>query len=125
MRSLKKGAPYSVGYADYLFFQCLHIKHGNAAIERIFDAMAGGAGDLEAIAAAVDMTAVWPAFALTLWNGVGGKILDYWDREDKYDFGLWDVFAHSGSPFGAPTNLGRPERPAARTFALLDNAMAN
>ena len=129
MRSLEKGVPDSFGYADYLFFQYLHRKHGNAAIKRIFDAMAGGTGDLEAIAAAVDMKKVWPEFALTLWNDVAGKVLDYWNSEDKYDFGLWDVFAHSGSLLGAPTNLKPLEidqkgQPRA-TFALLDNALVN
>ena len=127
MRSLEKGVADSFGYADYLFFQYLHRKHGNAAIKRIFDAMAGGAGDLEAIAAAVDMKAVWPEFALTLWNDVAGKALDYWNTEDKYDFGLWDVFAHSRSLLGAPTNLKPLEidqrgQPRA-TFTLLDNAL--
>ena len=129
MRSLEDGLPDSFGYADYLFFQYLHRKHGNAAIKRIFDAMAGGAGDLEAIAGAVDMKAVWPEFALTLWNDVAGKVLDYWNTADKYDFGLWDVFAHSGSLLGAPTNLKPLEidqkgQPRA-TFTLLDNALAN
>ena len=129
MRSLEKGVPDSFGYADYLFFQYLHRKHGNAAIKSIFDAMAGGTGDLEAIAGAVDMKAVWPEFALTLWNDVAGGVLDYWKSADKYDFGLWDVFAHSASLLGAPTNLKPIEidqkgQPRA-TFTLLDNALVN
>ena len=129
MRSLEDGVPRAYGYADYLFFQYLHRKHGNSAIKGIFDGMAGGAGDLEAIAAAVDMKTVWPAFALTLWNDAAGKVLDYWSTEDKYDFGLWDVFAHSDYLDGAPKNLKSLEidqkgQPRA-TFALLDNALPN
>jgi len=129
MRSLENGVPDSFGYADYLFFQYLHRKHGNGAIKRIFDAMAGGTGDLEAIAAAVDMKAVWPEFALTLWNDVAGGVLDYWKTEDKYDFGLWDVYAHSASLLGAPANLKPLEidqkGQSRATFTLLDNALLN
>ena len=127
MRRLEDGVPADYGYADYLFFQYLHRKYGNSAIKGIFDAMAGGAGDLEAIAAAVDMKTAWPAFALTLWNDAKGKVLDYWSTEDGYDFGLWDVFDHSDFLDGAPTNLKPIEidqkgQPRA-TFTLLDNAL--
>ena len=36
----------------------------------LHDAMAGGNGSVESIGTAIDMTAVWPEFAKTLWNDV-------------------------------------------------------
>ena len=129
MRSIENGLPDAYGYSDYLFFQYLHRKYGNGAIKGIFDAMAGGAGDLEAIAGAVDMKTAWPAFAMTLWNDGAGQVLDYWTTQDQYDFGLWDVFDHSEYLGGAPKNLkplkidqkGEPRA----TFTLLDNALVD
>ena len=81
------------GYADYLFFQYLARTRGASTIKAIFDAMAAGRRSVESIAAAVDMKAVWPEFAKTLWIGYEEKVLDYWAREDEYRFGLAAVFA--------------------------------
>ena len=129
MRSIEQGRPDAYGYSDYLFFQYLARKHSPQTIKKIYDSMAGGFGNLEAIADAVDMKTVWPAFALTLWNDGAGQVLDYWKTEDKYDFGLWDVYTHNNSIAGAPPNLKPLEidqkgQPRA-TFKLLDNALLN
>jgi hypothetical protein len=127
MRSLEKGGERSFGYADYLFFQYLARSQTPQAIRWIYDAMAGGNGSVESIGAAIDMTAVWPEFAKTLWNDVTSSVLDYWRTEDGYDFGLSDVFLDPGALDGAPTDLrpleidqkGKPEE----VFTLLDNAL--
>jgi hypothetical protein len=81
------------GYSDYLFFQYLARSKGSDTIKQIFDALAGGKNSVEAIAAAVDMTSVWPEFAKTLWIGWEDKVLDYWANEDEYRFGLAQVYA--------------------------------
>ncbi|MEO7008767.1 MAG: Ig-like domain-containing protein [Caldimonas sp.] len=127
MRSIEQGKPAAYGYSDYLFFQYLARKHSPQTIEKIYDSMAAGFGNLEAIADAVDMKTVWPEFALTLWNDGASQVLDYWKTEDKYDFGLWDVYTHNSYVAGAPPNLKPLEidqrgQPRA-TFTLLDNAL--
>jgi len=127
LRPLEQGLPLEFGYADYLFFQYLERSQTALAISSIYDAMAGGMKSVEALGAAIDMTAIWPEFAKTLWNDVTGHVLDYWQTEDDYDFGLADVFRDPGSLDGAPTNLkplevdqlGQPEQ----VFTLLDVAL--
>ena len=124
---LEKGAPDSFGYASYLFFQYLARAQTPAAIRQIYDAMAGGRNSVEAIGAAIDMTAVWPEFAKTLWNDHANRVLDYWSQEDGYDWGLADVFSSPARLEGATAELkplaidqqGRPDT----VFTLLDNAL--
>ena len=91
------------GYADYLFFQYLARTQTPDKIKQIYDAMAGGKNSVEAIAAVVDMKATWPEFAKTLWIGVTDKLLDYWNTEDEYRFGLADVYAQV--PANVPSAL--------------------
>jgi hypothetical protein len=105
------------GYSDYLFFQYLARTQGPDTIRQIFDALAGGRNSVEAIAAAVDMKSVWPAFARTLWIGWEDKVLDYWANEDEYRFGLAQVYAQVPTVQTIPQEMkdqaeddaGRPE----------------
>lgn len=55
--------------------------------------MGGGLNSVEAIGSVVDMKAVWPEFAKTLWIGKDEHVLDYWATEDEYRFGLDKVYA--------------------------------
>ena len=100
----KAGAdPRRNGYADYLFFQYLARKQSPDTIKRIYDALAGGRDSVEAIAAVVDMKAVWPEFAKTLWNNFEDGVLDFWSNEDEYKWGLAHVYAGIGR--NAPASL--------------------
>jgi uncharacterized protein YjdB len=129
MRSIEKGEERNFGYADYLFFQYVARSQGNNVIQRIYDAMSGPSGKttLEAIEIVVDTTATWPEFAKTLWNDVDQHVLDYWQHQDDYDFGLADVFANTGFLDGAPSDLQPLEidqkAKSEETFTLLDNAL--
>ncbi len=124
---LDKGAPDGYGYSSYLFFQYIARSLTPQSITRVFDAMAGGKDSVEAIDSAVDMTAVWPAFALTLWNDYRNKVLDFWNKQDAYDYGLADVFASPAKLERATADLkplevdqqGKPDA----VFTLLDNAL--
>lgn len=128
MRSLEKGvADDSFGYADYLFFQFLARKYKPFTIRQIYDQMAGGASSIDAISLAIDPKTAWPEFAKSLWNDVENHVLDYWEKEDGYDFGLYDVFHNTSRLTGAPTNLkpleiDQLDKPDA-VFTLLDNAL--
>lgn len=117
------------GYADYLFFQFLARTQTPDKIRQIFDAMAGGLSSVESIAAVVDMKATWPDFARTLWIGVDDAVLDYWNTEDQYRYGLADVYAQAPTE-GIPQDrkdklktlqVDQQGRPRA-TFELLKNA---
>ena len=100
----KAGAdPKRNGYADYLFFQYLARKQSPDTIKRIYDALAGGRNSVEAVAAVVDMKAVWPEFAKTLWNNFEDGVLDFWSTEDEYKWGLAHVYAGIGRD--APASL--------------------
>ena len=100
----KAGAdPKRNGYADYLFFQYLARKQSPDTVKRIYDALAGGRNSVEAIAAVVDMKAVWPEFAKTLWNNFEDGVLDFWSTEDEYKWGLAHVYAGIGRD--APASL--------------------
>lgn len=128
LHSLEKGLQRNFGYADYLFFQYLARSQSPAAIKQIYDAMAAGKDSVEAIGAAVDMTAIWPEFSKTLWNDVTDHVLDYWQKEDDYDFGLADVFAHPGAVQGAGLSDLQPleidqKGKQDEIFTLLDNAL--
>lgn len=118
------------GYADYLFFQFVARTQTPDRIRQIFDALAGGLGSVESVAAAVDMKATWPDFARTLWIGVEDRVLDYWNTEDQYRYGLADVYAQApteGIPQDRKDKLktlqvdqrGQPRA----TFELLKNAL--
>jgi len=118
------------GYADYLFFQFVARAQTPDKIRQIFDALAGGLGSVEALAAAVDMKATWPDFARTLWIGVADRVLDYWYTEDEYRYGLAEVYAQApteGIPQDRKDKLktlqvdqrGQPRA----TFELLKNAL--
>jgi len=128
MRSLEKGvADDSFGYADYLFFQFLARKYKPFTIRQIYDQMAGGASSIDAISLAIDPKTAWPEFAKSLWNDVENHVLDYWEKEDGYDFGLYDVFHNASRLIGAPSNLkpldiDQLDKPDA-VFTLLDNAL--
>jgi uncharacterized protein YjdB len=129
LRSLEKGVQRSFGYADYLFFQYLERSQGPAAIKEIFDSMATGNNSIQSIAATVDMHAVWPEFAKTLWNDVTDHVLDYWQKTDDYDFGLADVFANPGLVQGEGVSDLKPleidqKGKSEETFTLLDEALA-
>jgi hypothetical protein len=95
MKSIEKPGfePKLNGYSDYLFFQFLARTQTPNKIKQIFDAMVGGKNSVEAITAVVDMKATWPEFAKTLWIGIDDHVLDYWAKEDEYQFGLSRVFA--------------------------------
>lgn len=127
MRSLEQGVERNFGYADYLFSQYLARTQTEQSIRFIYDAMAAGNNSLESIDASIDMTAVWPEFAKTLWNDVTNNVLTYWQTTDDYDFGLADVFANPGSLDGAPTDLKPLEidqkGKSDEVFTLLDNAL--
>ena len=91
----KPGAqPKLNGYSDYLFFQYLARSQGPAKIKQIYDAMAGGQNSVESVSTVIDMKAVWPEFAKTLWIGFDEKVLDFWATEDEYRFGLNKVYAN-------------------------------
>ena len=130
LRSLEKGvADDSFGYADYLFFQFLARKYEPGTIKSIYDQMAGpgGASSIDAISLAIDVKTAWPEFAASLWNDVENHVLDYWQKEDGYDFGLYDVFHNASHLKGAPSNLkpldiDQKSKPDA-IFTLLDNAL--
>jgi len=120
------------GYAEYLFFQYLARKYAPGTIKQIFDATTGNASveAIEAVLAARGgMKAVWPEFAQTLWNGRADQVLDYWSKEDHYDYGLANIFAPStGDRFAASLGhlksleIDQKGQPRA-TFKLLDNAL--
>ena len=95
LRSIEKPGlePKLNGYSDYLFFQYLARSQGPAKIKQIYDAMAGGQNSVESVSAVIDMKAVWPEFAKTLWIGFDEKVLDFWATEDEYRFGLNKVYA--------------------------------
>ena len=127
LRSIEKGVPDNFGYADYLFFQFLARKYQPSTIKQIYDTMANGFSSVDAISLSVDMKTAWPEFAKSLWNDVENKVLDYWQTEDGYDFGLYDVFHNASSLKGAPSNLkpldvDQLSKPDA-VFTLLDNAL--
>ena len=119
------------GYSDYLFFQFLARQYGPDKIKQIFDAMVGGKNSVEAIAVAVDMKTVWPEFASSLWIGVEDHVLDFWNAEDQYRFGLADVYAQTPT-VGIPARLKDKlktlqvdQRGQSRAkFELLKNALA-
>lgn len=96
LRSIEKPGlqPKLNGYSDYLFFQYLARSQGPAKIKQIYDAMAGGQNSVESVSAVIDMKAVWPEFAKTLWIGFDEKVLDFWATEDEYRFGLNKVYAN-------------------------------
>jgi hypothetical protein len=93
--SIEKPAaqPKRNGYSDYLFFQYLARTQTPAKIKQIYDAMAGGQNSVEAVSAVIDMKAVWPEFAKTLWIGFDEQVLDFWATQDEYRFGLNKVYA--------------------------------
>ena len=97
--SIEKPAaqPKLNGYSDYLFFQYLARTQTPAKIKQIYDAMAGGQNSVESVSAVIDMKAVWPEFAKTLWIGFDEKVLDFWATEDEYRFGLNKVYANLSS----------------------------
>jgi hypothetical protein len=90
------------GYADYLFFQFLARKYGDATIKQIYNATAGGMRSVEAIQSGLGSRGgfkqVWPEFARTLWIDTKGGPLNYWVAEDQYDFGLQFLFT-TAEPF--------------------------
>jgi|KBSSwiStaDraftv2_1062776.scaffolds.fasta_scaffold02680_15 Bacterial Ig-like domain (group 2) len=120
------------GYSDYLFFQYLARTQGPDTIRQIFDALAGGRNSVEAIAAAVDMKSVWPAFARTLWIGWEDKVLDYWANEDEYKFGLAQVYAQVPTVQTIPQEMKDRQKTTpvdqkgqkSAQFELLANALA-
>jgi uncharacterized protein YjdB len=128
LRSLEKGLERNFGYADYLFFQYLARSQSPQAIKEIYDSMATGNNSIQSIAATVDMHAVWPEFAKTLWNDVTDHVLDYWQKTDDYDFGLADVFANPDAVTGEGLSDLRPleidqKGKTDETFTLLDVAL--
>ena len=125
----RKGvADDSFGYADYLFFQFLARKYTPATIKSIYDQMAApaGASTIDAISLTIDAKTAWPSLGLALGttSRPRPRLLE---KEDDYDFGLYDVFHNAGRLRGAPTNLkpldidqkGKPDA----LFTLLDNAL--
>jgi hypothetical protein len=54
---------------------------------------------------AIDSKAVWPGFSRWLWNDVDEHVLDFWEIEDDYDFGLADLFADTGPPSRAEPGI--------------------
>ncbi len=104
--SIEKPAaqPKLNGYSDYLFFQYLARTQGPAKIKQIYDAMAGGQNSVESVSAVIDMKAVWPEFAKTLWIGFDEQVLDFWATQDEYRFGLNKVYANLSST-RLPTEL--------------------
>ena len=118
------------GYGDYLFFQYLARSYQPQTIAQIFDATIGMAS-VEAMAADVDskggMKAIWPAFALTLWNDDVGQVLDYWNTQDSYDIGLAGIYSPRAGMLGASAKLKTLEidqngQPRA-SFKLFDNTL--
>jgi hypothetical protein len=74
--------------------------------------------------------AVWPEFALTLWNARAEPVLDYWSKTDRYDYGLADIFnPTAGDSFAAGQTrlksmvVDQKGQPRA-SFKLLENALA-
>ncbi len=133
--SIEKASPESNpglnGYGDYLFFQYLARVHQPETIKAILDATEGQAS-VEAMASALEsrggMKAIWPKFALTLWNDDVGHVLDDWSRLDGYDVGLAAIYSPSAPPTLASTMLktlevdqkGQPRQ----AFQLLKNTLA-
>lgn len=99
MASIEKpglaGDPKKNGYADYIFFQYLARKYDPSTIKEIYDTMEARSS-VEAVEAALaskgGIKAVWPEFAMTLWNDAANQNLDDFSRWNKYDFGLAPVF---------------------------------
>ena len=125
--------PGEHGYAEYLFMQFVARRYGSATIKQIFDAQTSQA-PVEALAWALNaqggMKAVWPEFALTLWNGRAEPVLDYWSRTDRYDYGLADIFNPApGDTFAAGRTklktlaVDQKGQPRA-SFKLFENALA-
>lgn len=118
------------GYGDYLFFQYLARNHQPETIAQIFDATIGMAS-VEAMATVVDskggMKALWPDFALTLWNDDVDHVLDYWSTQDSYDIGLAGVYSPRAGMVGASAKLktleiGQKGQPRT-SIKLFDNAL--
>lgn len=129
-----KGDPKLNGYAEYIFFQYLANKYDAQTIKQVFDATASLAS-VEAVQSALaskgGMKAVWPDFALTLWNDSQNQVLDDFSRWDSYDYGLGAIFQRQ--VVEKPTYRAAAERlrtleidqkgqPRA-SFKLLENAL--
>lgn len=136
MRSIERPGPDETvaqhGYAEYLFFQYLVRKYAPATIKQIFDAQVAQAS-VEAVesvlAARGGMKAVWPEFAQSLWVGAAGPGLEYWNNQDRYDYGLANIFEPAtGDAFAAgrtrlkTLEVDQRSQPRA-TFKLLENAL--
>ncbi|MBI5719654.1 MAG: Ig-like domain-containing protein [Burkholderiales bacterium] len=138
LSSIEKAGPIGEatlnGYADYVFLQFLARKHGPQVIRQVVDGTATLAS-VEALQAALapqgGMLAVWPDFALTLWNDHRGQALDDLYRWDGYDWGLAAIYKREAVllPAYAPgiehlKTLPVDQAGAPRaTFKLLRNAI--
>ena len=137
MNSIEKpglaGDPKKNGYADYIFFQYLARKYDPQTIKLVFDETTARRS-VEAVEAALaskgGMKAVWPEFALTLWNDAANQNLDDFSRWDGYDFGLAPVFERRAGVPPAHPEAGKlktidvNQRGQGReSFKMLQNAL--
>jgi hypothetical protein len=128
------GNPNLNGYAEYIFFQYLARKFDPQTVKQVIDATAS-LPSVEAVQSALaakgGFKAVWPDFALTLWNDAQAQVQDDFSRWDAYDWGLAAIFQRQATEQPAykaaadrlrTIDIDQQGQPRA-SFTLLKNAL--